>query len=169
MVLVFNLAAGVAAVVAIAAAVIAHYAGSDGYVVLAGFGAMTIVGAALELAPKPSWHPRYFWIVPAWLVGLVGSGAALYSVEPIAGYVTLGVAGAALIAVLVHAYLTKPGGKWLAGLVGAGTIVSAWQWVGYARPEWKHPVLYGVNGAAMIAMVVFGALLYRSRKQAASS
>jgi len=165
MVIVFNLGAAVAAVVAIAAAVVAHFAGSDAYWLLAGFGTMTIVGGALELAPKPSWHPRYFWIVPAWLVGLVGSGAALYeTVDPTAGYVTLGVAGVAFLAVLAHAFLTKPGGKWLAGLVGAGAIVSGFQWIGYARPEWKHPVLYVVNGVAMLAIVVFGVLLYRTRK-----
>ncbi len=169
-VLVFNLAAGAIAALAVAAAAIAHVAGYDPYWLLAAFGTMTIVGGALELAPNPSWHPRYFWIVPAWLLGLVGSGAAMFeTVDPIAGYVTLGVAGAAFVAVLVHAYLTKPGGTWLAGLVGSGAIVSAWQWIGYARPEWKHPVLYVVNGAAMIAMVVFGVLLYRSRRAAASA
>jgi len=166
-ILIFNLAAGAVGILAILGGVIAHYAGFDRYSLVTAFATMTIVGGALELHPGAAWRPRYFWILPAWLIGLVGSGAALHdAVDPIAAYVTLGAAGAAFIAVLVHAYLTKPGGKWLAGLVGAGAIVTGWQWVGYARPEWKHPVLYGVNGAAMIAMVVFGVMLYRSRKMA---
>lgn len=164
MLIVFNLAAGIIAALAFAAAAIAFALGKDPYWLVAGFGTMAIIGAALELAPKPAWHPRYFWIVPAWLIGLVGLGAALIdAVDSTAGYVTLGVAGVGFIAVLVHASITKPGGKWLAGIVGACAIVVAWQWVGYARPEWKHPVLYGVNVVAMIAIVVCGVQLFRSR------
>jgi hypothetical protein len=165
MVLIFNLAAGAVGLLAIAAAAAAHFVGFDPYWLVAGFGAMTVIGGALELHPRPSWHPRYFWIMPAWLVGLAGTGLALRdAVDPVVGTVTLAAAGAAFIGVLVHAWLYKPGGKWLAGLVGAGAIVTSFQLVGYYRPEWKHPVLFAVNAAAMIAMVYFGVKLYQARK-----
>lgn len=166
MILIFNLAAGAVAVLAIAIAAGTHYTPYQPYWLVAGFAAMAVIGGALELHPRAAWHPRYFWIMPAWLTGLAGAGLALYdAVGPTAGHVTLAAAGAAFVAVLVHAWLYKPGGKWLAGIVGAGAIVTGFQLIGYYRPEWKHPVLYVVNALAMIAMVVCGVQLFRARKQ----
>lgn len=167
MVLIFNLAAGAVAAVAAAAAAAAHFAGFDRYWLVAGFAAMTVLGGGLELHPRPSWHPRYFWIVPAWFVGLVGLGLALHdAVDPTAGFVALGAAAAAFLALTLFAIIRKPGGRWLAGVVGAGAIVSGFQWIGYARPEWKHPVLYGVNGVALVSMIFCAVQLYRARKAA---
>lgn len=165
MVVVFNLAAAAVAILGVAAAAAAHYAGFPPYFLVAGFAAMTVIGGALELHPTSTWHPRYFWIIPAWLTGLVGLGLALHdAVGPVPGYVTLAAAGAAFVGVLVHAWLRKPGGKWLAGIVGSGAIVTGFQLIGYYRPEWKHPVLYVVNAAALISMIFCGVQLYRARK-----
>lgn len=95
MVLIFNLAAGTVAVLAIAVGAATHYTGYQPYWLVAGFAAMTAIGGALELHPKAAWHPRYFWIIPAWLTGLVDAGFALHDAFDPAGYVTLGAAGAA--------------------------------------------------------------------------
>ena len=170
MVLVFNLAAGAVAVLTIAVAAITHYTPYQPYWLVAAFGAMAVIGGALELHPKPTWHPRYFWIMPAWLTGLAGAGLALHAaVGPTAGYVTLAAAAAAFVAVLVHAWLYKPGGTWLAGIVGAGAIVTGFQLIGYYRPEWKHPVLYVVNAVALISVIFCGVQLYRARKAGAGA
>jgi uncharacterized membrane protein HdeD (DUF308 family) len=81
----------------------------------------------------------------------------------VAGDVALGVAGAGVIAMTVYAAMRKPGGKWLVGVVGASAIVAGFQVIGYARPEWKHPVLYVVNAIALVAAIVCGVKLHRVR------
>jgi hypothetical protein len=161
-VLVFNLPALGALLLAGGVFAAAELGGYSAWRLVAGFGIMAIAGAALEL--KPAWRPRYFWIIPAWLVGLVGAGIALIDMKrEVAGYVALGVAGAGVIAMTIYAAMRKPGGKWLMGVVGASTIVAGFQVIGYARPEWKHPVLYVVNAIALVAAIVCGVKLHRVR------
>jgi hypothetical protein len=168
-VLIFNLSAG--AVLALSAATwgAVQLAGFERYRLVAGFAAMAILSILLELQRRPAWRPRYFWVVPGWLAGLTGEGLALRDAgSPVPGYLTLGAAGAAFVALIVHASIRRPGGRWLAGLAGAGAIVIGFQVIGYARPEWKHPVLYGVNAVALVAGIFCGVQLYRARKAAAA-
>lgn len=165
-VLVFNLSAGAVLVVSAAVALIANAVGLELGPLVAGFAAMTIVGGALELQPKPSWRPRYFWIVPAWLIGLTATGIALLEASATtAGYAALGAAAFGFVALIAYAMIRKPGARWLAGLIGASTIVTGFQLLGYFKPEWKHPVLYAVNAVALVAVVWCSVKLYRARKQ----
>jgi hypothetical protein len=169
-VLIFNLSAGAVLALSAATWIAVQLAGFEPYRLVAGFAAMTLLSIVLELPRKPSWRPRYFWIVPGWLAGLTGEGLALHhAVGPVPGYLTLGAAGAAFAALIVHASTRRPGGRWLVGLVGAGAIVIGFQVIGYARPEWKHPVLYGVNAVALVAVVLCGVQLYRARSAAAAA
>lgn len=170
MVLIFNLSAGAVLSLSAATWVAVQLAGFDLYRLVAGFAAMALLSIVLELQRRPSWRPRYFWIVPGWLAGLTGEGLALRDAgSPVPGYLTLGAAGAACVALIIHASLRRPGGRWLVSLVGAGAIVTGFQVIGYARPEWKHPVLYAVNAVALIASVFFGVQLYRARTAAAAT
>jgi hypothetical protein len=166
-VLVFNWAGLVVLATAIAAWVIPQLVGEDALRLIAGFAAMTVAGIALELQPRPSWRPRYFWIIPAWLTGLGGTGLALDDLGyATIGYVVFGAAAAATAALLGYAIVKKPGGRWLLGVVAASTIVIGFQIIGYARPQWKHPVLYGVNAVALVAVVFCAVKLYRARRAA---
>ncbi len=161
-VLVFNLAAGALLVLAGGAAGATYALGQEPWAIVAGFAAMTLAGAALEL--RPAWRPRYFWVIPGWLTGLAGVGGVLVDKQLTAGYVVLGVAALLVVAQIGHAIARKPGGKWLAGVVGASSIVAGFQVIGYARPEWKHPVLYVVNALALVAAIACGVQLYRARQ-----
>lgn len=170
MVLIFNLSAGAVLALSTATWIAFQLTGLDQYQLVAGFAVMALLSIVLELQQKPSWRPRYFWVVPGWLAGLTGEGLALRdAVGPVPGYLTLGAAGAAFVALIVHASTRRPGGRWLVGLVGAGAIVTGFQVIGYARPEWKHPVLYGVNAVALVAGILCAAQLYRARKAAATT
>lgn len=164
-VLVFNLPALAVLVAAGGAFAAAELGGFSAWRLVAGFGIMAIAGAALEL--KPTWRPRYFWVIPAWLTGLVGAGIALLDMhEDVPGYIALGVAGTAVLGLTAYAVARKPGGRWLAGVVGASAIVAGFQVIGYARPEWKHPVLYAINAIALVTAIVCGVKLYRARATA---
>ena len=170
MVLVFNLSAGVVLALSTATWIAFQLAGLDRYQLVAGFAVMALLSIGLELQRKPSWHPRYFWFVPGWLAGLTGEGLALRDAGyPVPGYLTLGAAGAAFVALIVHASTKRPGGRWLLGLAGAGAIVMGFQVIGYARPEWKHPVLYGLNAVALVAGIFCSVQLYRARRAAAAT
>jgi hypothetical protein len=169
-VLIFNLAGGAVLALSVATWIAFQLAGFDLYQLVAGFAVMSFLSIGLELQRKPSWRPRYFWVVPGWLAGLTGEGLALHDAgSPVPGYLTLGAAGAAFVALIVHASTRRPGGRWLVGLASAGAIVVGFQVIGYARPEWKHPVLYGVNAVALVASVFCAVQLYRARKAAAAT
>lgn len=169
-VLIFNLSAGVVLALSAVSWGAVQLAGFDLYGLVVGFAVMTILSIVLELQRKPSWRPRYFWVAPGWLAGLTGEGLALHdAVGPIPGYLALGAAGVALVTLIVHASMRRPGGRWLVGLVGAAAIVVGFQVIGYARPEWKHPVLYGVNAVALAAVVFCAVRLHRARKAAAAA
>jgi hypothetical protein len=164
-VIVFNLSGLIVLAAAIAAWVVPQLIGEDALRMIAGFGMMTAVGAALELQPRARWRPRYFWIVPAWLAGLGGTGLALLDHgQTTVGYAAFGVAAAITAALLGHAIVKRPGGRWLLGIVGAASIVIGFQIIGYARPAWKHPVLYGINAVALVAVVFCSVKLARARR-----
>jgi hypothetical protein len=142
---------------------------SDGWAFVVGCATLTASGFALEVHPNDNLRPRLFWVVPSWFTGLVlGGGALLELGRAEAGYVTLGVAGIVVIALVARAIAGKPGGRWMAGLVGALAVVTAFQLVGYYRPEWKHPVLYAVNAIALVAAIVCGVMVHRARREASS-
>ncbi|MBX3156693.1 MAG: hypothetical protein KF773_11875 [Deltaproteobacteria bacterium] len=167
-VIVFNLPA-LATVLAGALGFAGGYAGglADGWALVTGCAAMTATGCALEVHPSARLRPRFFWVVPAWFAGLAIGGVALIELErATAGYVALGVAAAASAGLIVRAIAGKPGGAWMAGLVGALAIVIGFQLIGYFRPEWKHAVLYAVNALAMIAAIACGVMVYRARQAA---
>jgi hypothetical protein len=167
---VFNRGGAVALVLAIAAWAGVQFLDYEPLRLVAGFAVMALIGIALEVQPAPSWRPRYFWIVPAWLLGVGGTGLALREVQHVTlGNVVLGVAAASTAGVLGIAMAKKPGGRWLAGCVIAGAIVMSFQILGDARPEWKHPVLYVLNAAAFVALVFCGVKLHRSRTASASA
>jgi len=158
-----NLAGWLTLALGIAAWAAAQMAGFDAHKLIAGFGTMAVLGVALELQPKPKFRPRYFWIVPAWLIGALGAGMALQDVNVQLGYATLGAAGLAVAAIVARDIARKPGGRWLTGLTVAAGIVAAFQIMGAVRPEWSHPALYVVNALAMAACVFYGWKLYRAR------
>jgi hypothetical protein len=171
MVLVFNLTALAVLAVSVGGAFAGHFAGlADGEAVALGFAVMTLAGVALELHPKAAWRPRFFWVVPAWFAGaMIGGGVLVDQDHAVPGAIALAGGGAAAAALVVRAIVAKPGGKWMAGLVGALAIVTGFQLIGYYRPEWKHPVLYAVNAIALIAAIACGVMVYRARSQGASS
>jgi len=169
-VLIFNLSAGAVLALSTATWIAFQLADLDRYQLVAGFAVMAVLSIVLELQRKPAWRPRYFWVVPGWLAGLTGEGLALRDAgSPVPGYLALGAAGAAFVALIVHASTRRPGGRWLVGLAGAGAIVMGFQVIGYTRPEWKHPVLYGVNAVALVAGVFCAVQLYRARRAAAAT
>lgn len=159
--LVFNLPALAVLVLSVGAFALGHYT-AEAYELVIGFGAMTLVGAALEV--KDAWRPRFFWVIPAWTAGVAGVGAALLDIgQTVPGAIAIAAGSAIVVALVARAIVMKPGGKWLAGLVGATCIVAGFQVIGAVRPEWKHPVLYVVNAIAFIAAIACGVQLYRAR------
>ena len=55
--------------------------------------------------------------MPGWLAGLTGEGLALRDAgSPVPGYLTLGAAGAAFVALIIHASTRRPGGPPAAGM-----------------------------------------------------
>jgi hypothetical protein len=167
MVVVLNSAGVLTLALAISAWALAQATGFEPYKLVAGFGVMGLVGALLEAQPKARWRPRYFWIMPAWVPGFVGSGMALRHVG-LAGWgnLSLGIAAAVFFALFARAATTKPGGRWLVLLGAAASVVVGFQVLGAIRPEWKHPVFYVINALALLACVAFALKLYRARTAA---
>lgn len=166
MTVVFNNAGLVAFGAGFAGWALAQVAGHPAMKLIVGFGVLMLVAVALELRLQPETRPRYFWIVPAWLIGALGLGCALIDVNSVTGYAVVVAASAATATVIARDIKRKPGGGWLGGLLVAGAVVASWQVVAFTHPEWKHPLLYGVNGVAMLVCLVCGVQLFRARQSA---
>jgi hypothetical protein len=167
--MVFNHTAfAVGVLAALTAIVVDKEAGAAEYVALvSGFGAGTLAALALELFAAPKWRPRVFWIVPVWMVGLLGAGVAVFEpVSPILGGALI-VGAAVAFAIHVAMYSRRPGGRWVGFMVAATVVyvveVLAEHELTDAKPWWG----YAIRGAMMLAFAFALVMLWRDRVRAA--
>lgn len=145
MTLVYNTPGLVVAIASLAAALAAEglvgFGETDSTAsLLTGFALMAGLGGVAEWRLSPANRPRYFWIFPAWIVGLAAIGLILHDrIHVPAGIAVLSAAG---LAFAVHVVLETrgPGGKWVAwmGAATLGLLVESLleEWLVEGKPWW---------------------------------
>ncbi len=119
---------------------------------------LSLAGGILELTLDQRIRPRYFYLIPAWLVGVCGIGLVIREMHTFWGNVIF--AGILIpLSFWIRSESKKPGGKWVFTLIGSLVLLLTTQILmqgedGPTPSIWSHIA----NG---ISILLFGLSLFK--------